>query len=374
MSLSDSCVTVLTADWPSEKSPSAGAFVTTLWSEVTRNGGTVNVIAPSPFGANVARDGMLNGINFSRPAFFTPGASAPFYQGRRNFSHARWIAAATRAAARGPVPDAFFGQFLHPAGQAAARLGERHSRPSFVELSEDTPERWTLSQSESQVAALLQRFAGLILVSEHVKELVIERFGIHPERVFTSYNGVDPSVFTPGDRALARKRLGLPKDAFITVTVARLVDEKGIPELDAALTMQPELFGVFVGTGPQLPKSSNTRICGAVTHHEVAAYLQAANAFALPSRAEGCSNAVLEAMSTGLPLIVSDHYFMREIADEDCAIFVNERDPSDIVRALKRLQEQPDLANAMGAAAVARSQRFTIHQRAVSLIEWMTSR
>ena len=126
-----------------------------------------------------------------------------------------------------------------------------------------------------------------------------------------------------GPRSDARRRLGLPLDAPLIVSVGGLTERKGHHRVLAALPhilpKHPEVLFAAVGgpsvegdTGPLLRRmvaelglGERVRLPGAVRHDEIAAWLQAADLFCLATRNEGRPNAVLEALACGLPVVTT---------------------------------------------------------------------
>ncbi len=160
--------------------------------------------------------------------------------------------------------------------------------------------------------------AFVSLNSELTRELLA--VGIESKRVRVIPNGVDSSWFappTPSERAAARDSLGLRPDGPIVAYVGRLAQEKGVDVLlDAWQTVEDtsESSGsilVLAGDGPNAgayraradAQLRNVRFLGKVP--DVREVLHAADALVLPSLSEGLSNAVLEAMATGLPVVAT---------------------------------------------------------------------
>lgn len=151
--------------------------------------------------------------------------------------------------------------------------------------------------------------------------------GLDGRRVVTIPNGVDTSVFYPwvGDRRALRRKLELSEEDKMVIFVGRLVPGKRVDLLIRGLRQVrervPEARLVLVGDGPlrseleqivvRLGLDSSVIFAG--NRPDVAAYLQASDVFVLPSEAEGMSNAVLEAMACGLPVLVSDCEGNREL-------------------------------------------------------------
>src|SRR5207248_9659482 len=91
------------------------------------------------------------------------------------------------------------------------------------------------------------------------------------------------------------------------------------------------------------------------------AQLRRADAFVLPSVNENLPLALLEAMMAGLACVASRVGGVPEAIDERCGILVAPGDHGDLVTAMARLADEPELAARLGAAAAARARReFTM--------------
>jgi glycosyltransferase involved in cell wall biosynthesis len=121
-------------------------------------------------------------------------------------------------------------------------------------------------------------------------------------------NGVDTSAFTPRDRDEARARLGLD-DAPLAVCVARLSRQKGQDLLVAAWpavrARVPGARLALIGAGElDLPETDGVERLG--PRDDVADWYAAANVVVLPSRWEGMSLTMLEAMASGRSVVATD--------------------------------------------------------------------
>ena len=126
--------------------------------------------------------------------------------------------------------------------------------------------------------------------------------------------GIDTDFFVPGNKIQKRKLLNLPQKHFIFGIVATLRSWKGHSDLIQAFNLlnNPLCTLVIVGDGPQMENCKklagrstfpkNIRIIG--NKKNIVPYLQAIDCFVLPSYAnEGVPQAILQAMSIGIPVI-----------------------------------------------------------------------
>lgn len=173
---------------------------------------------------------------------------------------------------------------------------------------------------------MMRRFVHhQIALSTPTARYLIERVGVPAAGVTSICNGVDTERFAPADRSQARQRLDAPllaPQAFVVGAVGRLSAVKNLPMLVQAFARvhrrNPAFAGrarlVLVGDGPE-----SAALRAQLEHEGIAActlmpgarddvpdWLQALDLLCLPSLAEGISNAILEAMASGLPVIATD--------------------------------------------------------------------
>ena len=168
-----------------------------------------------------------------------------------------------------------------------------------------------------QVRRLLSPFVTeFVTVSRDLGRWLVEQVRVPARKVRTIYNGVDTDRFAPGDRAAARQALGIPADWALAGTVGRLDPVKDQAGLIRAFARAPEAGKsalVIAGDGPsraeleavtrELGLGDRVRLIG--ERADIPLVLRALDVFVLPSLGEGISNAILEAMATGLPVIAT---------------------------------------------------------------------
>jgi len=205
------------------------------------------------------------------------------------------------------------------------------------------------------------RFASHVFVnSEAVAERVKLDRALVPGRIVVIPNGVDLARFSPP----AGRR---PSSGKVTVgTLANLRPEKGVADFlrAAALVRErcPEVRFVAWGDGPLRPEmealvrelglGEAVELRGTTTQPEGA--LRELDVFVLASLSEACSNVLLEAMATGLPVIatrVGGNPVLVE--DEVTGLLAPAGDPAGLAKAIIRLVEEPDVAEALAAQALA---------------------
>jgi glycosyltransferase involved in cell wall biosynthesis len=133
--------------------------------------------------------------------------------------------------------------------------------------------------------------------------------------------GIDRRHFQAGDRAEARRRVGLPAECGIVLYVGRLASDKNVETLQRAFAGVPQRSRparlLIVGDGPlwadlqhlraELGIEATTTVLPFVPHEDLAAYYQACDVTVVPSsRLETFCMVALEAIACGCPLIVTD--------------------------------------------------------------------
>lgn len=197
------------------------------------------------------------------------------------------------------------------------------------------------------------------------------------EKIRVIYNGVNTDRFVSlnSDAALARKDSGLPTDRFLIGSVGRLVPIKDHSTLlqaaELLLRQGNNLHVLLVGDGPERATlqqyvASMPALSGRVTFlgasDRVPELLKAMDVFVLPSISEGMSNTILEAMATGLPVVVTRAGGNAEMIDHEFSgLLFAPRDVRTLASHLARLIENPDLRRHLGEAARRRAvERFSL--------------
>lgn len=221
--------------------------------------------------------------------------------------------------------------------------------------------------------SLLSRFASRILANSRAAADAWRERGLfrHPP-VNVLRNGVDveaiQAICRKGQQA-NRRKLGLPPAAKIVGAIANMRSVKALHVLlDAAevvLTRHPDALFVLVGSGPlegELKDRSRRlgieeKVLFAGQQKEVASYLASFDVGVLPSLSEGLSNAILEYMAAGLPVVATGVGGNKELVDDGVTGFlVRPRDSAVLANGILKLIEDNDLRVRMGEAALAKAQ------------------
>ena len=212
----------------------------------------------------------------------------------------------------------------------------------------------------------------MVLNEGMIEEAIADGFSL--DQLIWTPNPVDIEMFRPalaGEKEQWREKHGIPNDAAVVVYVGRLAPEKGLQGLlrgfGVAMKSVPQAMLVLVGDGPTRPLLEEMarsidpemrliRFAGRAPIAEVPSWLRASDMFALTSPSEGFPCALVEAMSAGLPSVVSSIPANLQLIDDTVhGLTVQWDDAESIGRAIVRLTEDPGLRNSMGQEARARA-------------------
>jgi len=224
-----------------------------------------------------------------------------------------------------------------------------------------------LFKANRRAALLLERMTNgladvVVANSEAVRRDAIAQEGLDPERVIVIHNGVD--IPGPVDALAARRALDLPPAVPLVAVVANFIAYKGHECFLAAWrkvqNASPGAVALLVGDGPtrarietlarDLQLTSTLRFLG--TRSDVEALLAAVDLVVHPSQQEGFSNAILEAMAAGCPVIATAvGGNVEAVVDEMTGLLVPSGDADALAAAMQRLLDRPDERRRFSIAA-----------------------
>ena len=215
----------------------------------------------------------------------------------------------------------------------------------------------------------VDKWAGSIMVLNPGMMVEAKECGLQQSKLLWMPNPVDLDEFRPplpDERAALRTALGIPSESEVVLFVGRLAPEKELASLVNAFgriaASRPRAMLVLVGDGPcrnelhtvagNLAQEGRIRFTGAVPSSAVHQWVQIADVFALVSSLEGLPVSLIEAMATGLPVVVSDIPANRQLVDPGIqGLVVETRNADAIGSALGEILESPEMRRRMGEAA-----------------------
>jgi glycosyltransferase involved in cell wall biosynthesis len=250
---------------------------------------------------------------------------------------------------------------------------EANEAPSADECGEILGELWsasTIRHVDREIS-----LADLVLApSPFVRDDLLRR-GVHPDRVVLLPYGADVERFSPSDRANHSGPIRV-------LYVGQVGYRKGLPYIADALRRLGMGLSWFRVVGPVVKQSrilerrlKGVEYVGKVQHHQLAAQYHEADVFVLPSLSEGMGLVVLEAMATGLPVVVTrESGYEGVVRDGIEGFIVPARDPEAIARKIQLLADNGDLRVRMGRAARRRAEEFSWQRYERRFVDELASR
>ena len=226
-------------------------------------------------------------------------------------------------------PDVVLSYWAHPDGDVAVRAAQRHNVPSVVMVGgSDVLLLARSGARRSAILNVLNRADAVVTVSDHISDTLMKD-GLSRKKLHVVRRGVDPAAFSPGDRLIARRGLGLSETRTQLVAVGRLVPVKGFQHLIAScavLKTRGRLFDCHIlGNGPlkgllqrqieHLGLEDCVKLAGPQSQMRLAEWYRAADLTVLSSLSEGVPNVLLESLACGTPFVATSVGGVPEIAD-----------------------------------------------------------
>lgn len=368
-------IRIVAQNFPSDSEPHRGTFVEDLalhWSEL---GIDVDVVAPLPMLRRESRRvrfadriDLSGAIGVARPVYAnlsTRGWASFSIAKTSLWNFRRAVARGSELLGKQKAPEVLFAFGGFPAGVAARDESRRRGIPLGLHLGEHDLDA-TLRGIDRSLASELGDAVGYVAaVSEANRLAAIERLGIDARAIDVVPNGVDTSAFQRRDRDTAREALGLPQAARLIGFVGGFSNRKGADRVLAALDgLGDDVFGVFLGAGPLITRGAKVLRAQAVAHSEIARWLNAFDVFCLPTRAEGASNALLEAMASECAIVTSRIPANEALCTDSEAVLVPPDDVDAIRSAIAGLLSDEARRRSLGAAARLRVRRWGTEDRA----------
>lgn len=194
--------------------------------------------------------------------------------------------------------------------------------------------------------------SAVIANSQGLKDLALKTM---PGEIGIIYNGIDIEQFKPQKKE--------PHDKFIIINTSRLTPRKGIKYLILAakqLTKRDKKLKIILaGEGNEkrdleiltekLGIAESIQFTGSVNHDKISEFYNQADVFVLTSLNEGMSNAMLEALASGLPIITTLTGGAQELVQEGVnGFFIKTKDSKDLAKKMERILSNPELCEKMG--------------------------
>jgi glycosyltransferase involved in cell wall biosynthesis len=378
-------ILMLSSSYPKYPGEATAPFVEEIAAGIAARGHTVHMVAP--WHPDIRREPLERGVHlhFFR---YAPHPTLNIWGYAQSLLSDTDIKHQTLAAApfalagsvkawldllrRGPTFDIIHAHWVLPNGVPAALVAQHAGLPLLISLHGSDVFMAERYWPTTPPAGLALRASAAVTACSTDLYMRSLRLGAAASTSHVIPYGVDVRAFRPDPHAREQVRgaLQLADDAPLVVGLGRLVFKKGFSVLlDAwpqVLQQHPLALLALVGYGDlreslerqafRLGIAHRVRFMGQMERQQAAAYIAAADVFALPivrnQGSDGLPNALLEAMSAGRPIVASRVAGVPDvIIDEQHGLIVPDRNPPALAAAITRLLDDRTFAAQLGAAA-----------------------
>ena len=256
-------------------------------------------------------------------------------------------------------------------GIAASKIAEKINVPVYVATGESKIRVYEYYPQEI-VNKYKNYVHGVISVStknlNESKELLLLD---DKSKTIILPNAYNPAEFYPMSKREAREILGIPIASKIAIFVGAFSNRKGVLRVVEAAKEIEDLKLILVGSGEQQPESTQIIYSGKLPHEKIVEYLNAADVFVLPTLAEGCCNAIVEALACGLPIVSSNLPFNEDILNNNNSILINPESISDLSSALKKIFLENGLMTDLSNGALRTAHKLSIGNRCSQICDFI---
>jgi glycosyltransferase involved in cell wall biosynthesis len=352
-------VLTFTSLYPNNVWPNHGVFIKERMTHFAAlEGCEVKVVAPVPYFpplqlghrflfSQVLRREVIAGLDVYHPRYFmVPKVGMALY-GILMFLSVLPVVKRIQQDFNFDIIDA---HYIYPDGFAAVLLGHLFRKPviisargSDINLFVEFPLiRWLLQYT-------LHKANKVIAVCQALKDAMVQ-LEIPQEKIWVIPNGVDMGKFHPFPKGDARKKLALPMDKRVILSVGGLIPRKGFDLLIKALKIlfeelhQKNLYLVIVGEGKarkeleqlitSLHLSEYVRLVGDIPHQQLYLWYSAADLFCLASSREGWPNVLLESLACGTPVVAASVWGIPEVIRSEEVGLLTQRNERQLAEKL----------------------------------------
>jgi glycosyltransferase involved in cell wall biosynthesis len=213
----------------------------------------------------------------------------------------------------------------------------------------------------------------VVCVSQYTRDRLEQAFEYPDARVI--YNGVDVEIFQPQfiDRESFCERQGIPKDKIILLFAGNPTLRKGADLLPKIVSQLDDSFLLLMTSGlkGKGTKNRNIRSVGRLSMQDLINLYTVCDIFVFPTRLEGMSLTVAEAMACGKPIVTTNTSSLPEMIVDGEGGFLCEKDNvTDFSNKIRYLAEDDAVREQMGAFNRVRAvEQFSIHRMATEYID-----
>lgn len=238
----------------------------------------------------------------------------------------------------------------------------------------------------------VRKFNAIIVISNKLKSEISNLYGL--SNVYNLPDGVSKEDFNISkSKSNLRKELNLDKNKFIITYVGSFKDFKGFFTLIESVKYieKDDVLLLAIGGDKKVISnlnsqyssySNNFKLLSPLPHFIISSYLKASDVLIIPnSGKEHLSHnhkvakyytsplKLFEYMCAKKPIIASDVPALREILNEECAYFIKPDSPKEIVKAMFKLKDNPDIIESLSENSFKEVEKYTWKKRGNSLFK-----
>lgn len=212
-----------------------------------------------------------------------------------------------------------------------------------------------------------KRADHIITISNSEKKRINKHINIDKNRISYVYHGIDDSfkLISKKEKEYVKRKFNLPKDYILYV--GRINVRKNLNVLLEALKLLGNDYKLVIVGGAENDKGilkkielnfkNQVIIMGHLDQKDLSEVLASSSLFVFPSLAEGFGLPPIEAMKSGVPVIVSDIGVHNEICS-DSAMYFNKFSPKDLFNKIKTLYEDKEINNQYIYSGIKRASKY----------------
>lgn len=358
-------VLVFSSLFPNNMWPNHGVFVKERMSAVARTESCeLRVVAPVPYFppfklgsrwrySQVVAEEVIEDITVYHPKYFILPKVGMMLYGILMFVSVLPFLKRLKREFNFELIDA---HYVYPDGMAGVLLARYFQCPVVVSARGSDVSQYSQFNIIKRLLKLtLQKANHVIAVCDALKEAMVE-LEVPFSKITVIPNGVDSNRFRPIPKFEARRRLGLPHDQAILLSVGALIPRKGYDLLLGALALLrssypqgDKILLLIIGEGKEERKLKQivadlhlveqVRFVGSRPHGELPAWYNSADIFCLASIREGWPNVLMESIACGTPVVAPRIWGIPEIITSEKIGFLSDRNEVDMARLMRRALE-----------------------------------
>lgn len=377
--------TIITSGYPSEGRP-VYVFVEQLVNKFIDLGVNINVISPQSLThAIIHREHLLprkakykttNGNEYVvyRPYYISLADHFPKLEKKLNFYFNRHL----KKILHKINSEVIYCHFWNSAKWVYNYTLTEH-KPMFVACGEgdNAIEIMLEVMPKEELQRLICATTGVVSVSTENKRKCL-LYGLANERnIIVLPNCVDDLLFHVSNNRDKRKELGVKSDDFLVMFVGSFIHRKGADRVSDAIKKlyDRKIKSIFVGRPFDhenvIPNCDGIVFKGTLNHSELPKYLNAADLFVLPTLKEGCCNAIVEALSCGIPVVSSNRPFNEDILNENNSIVIDPENIDEISNAIYVMKNDLEIYRNKKKYTIEHSNEYSISVRAQRIIDFI---